>query len=446
MQRLVSLIEQMPGPLAVLLATALVTNTSIACQLKQQQQLKHQQQQPRQQQKQPSPLKDLLVDWPTVDGALVKVLASNDDSGRNGVVVPAAAWSFFPELSAAGKTLTCRVPTVWDRNGRVHSELTIWRRGNRDTTRRLSSLGSPRLNQKPANAILILGRYKDRSRGYTAHVLYPGDRLYEPTRRWAGVDTQPIAKNAFALFRQLGPQTTANTPARVAFLKKFDVIKSKGFVTTLRSGSTGIGYTLETLLGLEENNDPTGDFQGMELKAYRDSEGALDDKEKMNLFLKEPKWLDGLNSADRIAAYGYVDKNGRTAMYSTVTVKENSHGFRFEPDEPHRRLFLVFKEKRVAYWDFATLQKRLTEKHTEAAFVAAKTRGKGKDEQFHYHTVTWCSRPSIEALLPLIRAREVMLELRMHIKENGAARNHGTAFRVHKNKLPELYAVTVRCR
>ena len=428
MQRPASLIEQMRWPLAAFLATALLTNTSIACQ------------------QQHSPLKDLLVDWTTVDAALVKVLSSDDDSGRNGVVIPAAAWSFFPELGEAAGTMTHRFPTVWNRNGRVHSEPTIWRQGNRDTTRRLTSLGSQRLNQKPANAILVLGRYKDRSRGYAARVLYPVDKLYEPTRRWAGVDTQPIAKDAFALFRQLEPQTTASTPARLAFLKKFDVIKSKGFVTTLRSGSTGIGYTLETLLGLQENNDPAGDFQGMELKAYRDSEGALDDKEKMNLFLKEPKWLDGLKSADRIAAYGYVDKNGRTAMYSTVTVKENSHGFRFELDETSRKLFLVFKEKRVAFWNFATLQKRLTEKHTEAAFVAAKTRGKGKGEQFHYHTVTWCSRPSTEALLPLIRARDVMLELRMHVKENGAARNHGTAFRVHKNKLPELYAVTVRCR
>jgi hypothetical protein len=418
----------MHWPLVGLLATAALTNTSIACQ------------------QQHSPLQGLLVDWTTVDAALVKVLSVNDDSGRNGVVIPAAAWSFFPELREADRTLTRRFPTVWNRNGRLHSESTIWRQGNRGTIRRLTSLGSQRLNQKPANAILVLGRYKDRSRGYAACVLYPRDRLYEPTRRWAGVDTPPIAKNAFALFRRLETQTTASTPARLAFLKKFDVIKSKGYVTTLRSGSTGIGYTLETLLGLEENNHPAGDFQGMELKAYRDGEGALDDKEKMNLFLKEPKWLDGLKSADRIVAYGYVDKNGRAAMYSTVTVKENSHGFRFEPDEPNRKLFLVFKGKRIAFWSFATLQQRLTEKHSEAAFVAAKTRGKGKGEQFYYHTVTWCSRPSMDALLPLIRARDVMLELRMHVKDNGGTRNHGTAFRVHKNKLPELYAVTVRCR
>ena len=37
-------------------------------------------------------------------------------------------------------------------------------------------------------------------------------------------------------------------------------IKQMGFVVSLRRSDTGIGYTLETLLGLEENNFKTPDF------------------------------------------------------------------------------------------------------------------------------------------------------------------------------------------
>ncbi|MFK7821688.1 MAG: MvaI/BcnI family restriction endonuclease [Planctomycetaceae bacterium] len=249
------------------------------------------------------------------------------------------------------------------------------------------------------------------------------------------------------------PQPTASKPlpvfqskALAAFLERFDEIKSRGFIKTQRSGSTGIGYTLESLLGLKENNDRGGDFLGMEIKAYRDSEAELDDSEKMNLFLKEPKWLDNLRTADRIRKYGYVDKNGRSAWYSTVTFQENSHGLRFEIDEPNSRLFLVYHDEHIAVWDFGILQQRLKEKHTEAVFVAAETRGAGKDEEFHYHTVTWCHQPSVTALVELIGTRDVMLELRMHVKENGSARNHGTAFRIHKNKLNQLFATTVRYR
>ena len=237
-----------------------------------------------------------------------------------------------------------------------------------------------------------------------------------------------------------------DSEALTEFLKRFDKIKSLGFIKTMRPGSTGIGYTLETLLELEENNDRRGDFLGMEIKAYRDREASLNDSEKMNLFLKEPKWLDGLRSADRIRKYGYIDDNGRTALYSTVTVTENSHGFRFEVDEPGQQLFLTFRDERVGVWTFEILQKRLTEKHTEAVFVAAESRGKGKNEEFRYHTVTWCHQPSVNSLIRLIKARESMLELRMHVKENGSARNHGSAFRVHKDQLRELYETVRRCR
>ena len=76
---------------------------------------------------------------------------------------------------------------------------------------------------------------------------------------------------------------------------------------TLLSGSSGIGYTLEAMLEIEENNSPRGDFMGMELKAFRDDDVGLDDTEKMNLFLKVPRWTDSLKAAQRIKENGYVD-------------------------------------------------------------------------------------------------------------------------------------------
>ncbi len=51
------------------------------------------------------------------------------------------------------------------------------------------------------------------------------------------------------------------------FTKKFREIKEQGFVQTMRKGPTGIGYTLETLLGIKENNDARPDIDGAELKA-----------------------------------------------------------------------------------------------------------------------------------------------------------------------------------
>lgn len=51
--------------------------------------------------------------------------------------------------------------------------------------------------------------------------------------------------------------------------KKLTAIKKMGFVKTLRKGPTGIGYTLETLLEIDENNISSPDFGEIELKAQR---------------------------------------------------------------------------------------------------------------------------------------------------------------------------------
>ena len=109
----------------------------------------------------------------------------------------------------------------------------------------------------------------------------------------AAPSDSPIQMAADVLPEAEAPADSAEpktSPALTAFLEKFDVLSAKGFVPTLRRGSTGIGYTLETMLDIEENNSPGGDFMGMELKAFRDDDLAMNDSEKMNLFLKEPKW------------------------------------------------------------------------------------------------------------------------------------------------------------
>lgn len=230
------------------------------------------------------------------------------------------------------------------------------------------------------------------------------------------------------------------------FLHRFDRISERGFVQTLRSGPTGVGYTLESLIGVRENNSPRGDLLGMEIKAYRDDETFFDDQSKMNLFLKEPTWTDDLTAAERIQRYGYVGKFQRKSWYQSVTSKTNAAGLALRVNEQLERVELTLAAEVIAYWDFTILQQRLTEKLSQIAFVAAAARGKGKNEEFHFRTVTWCSNPDIQSFVKLIDSADVILELRMHLRENGSARNHGSAFRVKKHRIRELFAQCVQCR
>jgi hypothetical protein len=53
------------------------------------------------------------------------------------------------------------------------------------------------------------------------------------------------------------------------FVEAFERIKRTGWVKSKRRGATGIGYTLEELLGVPENNIALPDLGEIELKAHR---------------------------------------------------------------------------------------------------------------------------------------------------------------------------------
>jgi hypothetical protein len=231
-----------------------------------------------------------------------------------------------------------------------------------------------------------------------------------------------------------------------AFLEKFDVISERGYIPTMRAGDTGVGYTLESLLELEENNFPRGDFMGMEIKAYRDTESEFNDQQKMNVFLKEPVWVDGYTSRERLQEYGYRDAEGRQAWYLSVTNKVNEAGLQLQVREHRDAVDILRHGQVIGSWATGVLGQRLTEKHSQSVFVAAAARGKGSEEEFWYRTVTWCCDPSIERFMKLVDSGDVILELRMHARSNGSVRNHGTAFRVKKHRLKYLFAVQEQMR
>jgi len=77
--------------------------------------------------------------------------------------------------------------------------------------------------------------------------------------------------------------------------RKLKAIKALGFVKTHRKGDTGIGKTLEDLLGIKENNIPLPDIGEIaELKAYRRSASSM-----LTLFTLEPakRWRQRQNTS-----------------------------------------------------------------------------------------------------------------------------------------------------
>jgi hypothetical protein len=206
----------------------------------------------------------------------------------------------------------------------------------------------------------------------------------------------------------------------------------------MRPGPTGVGYTIETLLGISANSSQLADIEGVELKSYR--RGALSGPGKLvTLFSKTPTWLGSEKGAGLLKRFGYRDENGRLSLYCTITRKRNTLGFRLSSEPELSRMIVQNADQDAMSYTFAILEKRLKEKHPATIFVQADSRGSGASEEFRYSEVTYCRQASFSNFLDLIGDEKIGLDLTLHLKENGKARDHGYLWRVREASIPNLF-------
>ena len=113
-------------------------------------------------------------------------------------------------------------------------------------------------------------------------------------------------------------------------------LKKQGFVETKRRGDTGIGKTLEDLLGIEENNFAGPDGKDTELKSARKDSPSM-----LTLFTKAPL-PRGINSKLRYE-YGYPDENFPDKPVLRTTI--DSKGF--NTIKGKKGFMVVSKEDRI---------------------------------------------------------------------------------------------------
>ncbi len=215
------------------------------------------------------------------------------------------------------------------------------------------------------------------------------------------------------------------------FTKKFIKIKEKGFVATTRRGPTGIGHTLETYLGIIENNDAHPDIEGAELKAHRTKGNSL-----ITLFTFNKKvWQ--MPPLDAVKKYGSLDKDGRQGLYYTMSLKPNSAGLFLDVQKKEISVRHISGEV-VATWQLQTLTDRFMQKMPALLFVSAFTEERDGLEYFHFYRAQLMKGTSPELLADQFRAENILVDLRLHDKGT-MARNHGTGFRTYEDKLPSLF-------
>ncbi len=215
------------------------------------------------------------------------------------------------------------------------------------------------------------------------------------------------------------------------FKQKFQELKNKGFVKSLRKGSTGIGFTFETLMGVDENNLALPDIDGIEIKTHRDNSKSM-----VTLFTFNKKvWQ--INPLDAIRKYGSYDDNGRLGMYYTMSLTPNSAGLFLTVDAEKISVQHTSGEI-IATWQLSTLIERFLKKIPALLFISAHTEERAGIEYFHFYRGQLMRDITKELLSELFKTGNLLLDLRLHDKKT-SARNHGTAFRTLEDKLPLLF-------
>ncbi len=204
------------------------------------------------------------------------------------------------------------------------------------------------------------------------------------------------------------------------FKKSFKKIKEKGWIKSLRRGPTGVGHTLEQLLGLDENNIALPDLGKIELKSHR-----VDSSSMITLFTFNRKaWK--MPPLDAIRTYGTPDENGRLGLYFTMSQSPNSSG-----------LFLYIGKNNIsvrhisgqviAEWQLDSLWERFAKKVPALVLVSAFSEIRGKTEWFKYTRAQLLTGTTQEIIKEQIERGNILIDLRLHDKGT-RARNRGTFF------------------
>ncbi len=171
-----------------------------------------------------------------------------------------------------------------------------------------------------------------------------------------------------------------------------------------RFADTGVGRTVESLLGIPMNADTIPDYKGIELKSHRETS-----KVRNTLFTQSPDWnISRLKSGKAVVEeYGYIPDgyNHKTLHVTLSANRPNQQGLGLfvaaqtgllEADE-----FSLMqmedgsfqKIKDVAAWRLLKLHERLLIKHRETFWIDTETRKVNGKEYFRCTEILHTKNP-----------------------------------------------------
>lgn len=217
---------------------------------------------------------------------------------------------------------------------------------------------------------------------------------------------------------------------------KLRAIARMGWVASQRVGDTGIGFTLESLLGIPANSNRAPDYKGIELKSARRAGG------RNNLFAKTPDWARSsvAGSADLLAKHGYqaAEKKRRQLFATVYGTHATPGGFSLAVGDVDT--WLIRHGGRLAVWSNADLRQSLQSKHASTFWVKAASRYRPDgSEEFAFESVRYTRGPIVSAFVPLMRSGGITVDLTCFEQPDGAPKDKGYLWKVTSSTFGALF-------
>jgi hypothetical protein len=243
---------------------------------------------------------------------------------------------------------------------------------------------------------------------------------------------------AWALKAQVAASSTFEE-----LLDRLERIAAKGYIKTLRPGDTGVGYTLETLLGIAANSSKKPDYKGIELKASR---LRTVKSGQSTVFSQVPNWkISRLKGSKQILDERgqYSAKKERHQLFHEISSRApNSYRLQLEVDDDYLNQIYVPEEgppEKDVTWLIDKLKERVAEKHKETAWITALSEGKGKDEEFWYKHVKHTRGVDPNAIPILLESGAITVHYLIKETPSGGAKDQGYLFKTASKNLELLF-------
>lgn len=213
---------------------------------------------------------------------------------------------------------------------------------------------------------------------------------------------------------------------------------------------TGIGRTVESVLGIDMNSSKNPDYKGIELKSHRESS-----KVPNTLFTQAPEWaISHLKSGKAIVEkYGYIP-NGYThkSLHVTLTAnRPNQQGLGLLVQTQMGLLEAAelalggldndsfTKINDVAAWQLINLHERLLTKHHETFWIDAETKKESGHEFFRVSQIIHTKNPITSQFDILLDQGEITVDFLLSRDSGGDT----YSFKIKSKARPLLFPESV---